>query len=303
MTLSFEQLKNMMVFSAVVKAGSFAEAARQLGLSRAVVSYHVKRLEAQLAVRLLNRTTRSLSLTEVGTQFFESCQRIAEEADLAQWRLEQLRDEPQGQLRLSAPTHLGSDFIVPALSEFRRRYPKIGITFSLTDEVLDLVEQGLDLAIRGTQGQLPDSSLIATPLTELRPIICASPAYLARHGQPRTPDDLEGHQWVLYKRTSPQLLLEKGGRQWRIKMSGMVETDNAAARTAFVLAGEGLGRLPGYVVREQLARGELVELLPDYRLPVIQIYAVYPPGATQSRKLAALVAFLKGYFATRYPAI
>ncbi|WP_341503924.1 LysR family transcriptional regulator [Gallaecimonas sp. GXIMD4217] len=301
MALSFEQLKNMVVFSTVVRAGSFAEAARQLKLSRAVVSYHVKRLEAQLSVRLLNRTTRSLSLTEVGEQFYESCQRIADEANLAQLRLEQLRDEPRGHVRISAPTHLGSDFIVPALSEFRRLYPKISIDLTLSDELVDVVEQGIDLAIRGTQEKLQDSSLIATRLTEIRAVLCASPAYLARQGQPERPEALADHQWVLYKRTPPLLILTKGDTRVAVRMTGMVETNNAAARTAFVLAGDGIGRLPEFVARDGLATGELVQLFPDYQLPSIKVYAVYGPGATQSGKMGALVDFLKQHFGTRYP--
>ncbi len=294
MSVSFDQLKSMVVFAQVVQHGSLASAARHLGLSRAVVSYHVKRLEKQLVVKLLNRSTRSMSLTDAGKQYYKSCRLIAEEAETANLRIENLRDEPEGKLKITCSVNIGLRVIVPVLTEFRVLYPLIEIDLILSDDVVDIVQEGIDIAIRGAP--LEDSDLKATLLAEMQTHICASPAYLKKHGRPKTAEDLAEHRWVYYHKLPKHIVVNKGQRQYSVQIQGPVSTNNAAARTAFVEAGEGLGRIPEYDARPGINDGRLEILLPEYTLPSINFYSVFSSGATSSMKVSLLVEFLKKRF-------
>jgi len=162
MNLSFEQLKSMVVFAQVVEQGNLTAAAKHIGLSRAVVSYHIKKLESQLGVKLLNRSTRSIALTEAGSEYYQSCRIIADQATTANQQIENLKNEPEGLLKITCPVNVGLQMVVPALNEFRRLYPKIELDVMLTDEVVNIIQEGIDLAIRGAP--LPDSGLQASKL-------------------------------------------------------------------------------------------------------------------------------------------
>ncbi|MCJ8274277.1 MAG: LysR family transcriptional regulator [Psychrosphaera sp.] len=284
----------MVVFAQVVEQGSLSAAARHVGLTRAVVSYHIKKLETQLGLKLLNRTTRSLALTEAGQQYYQRCRIIAEQADAANQQIENLKHQPQGRLKISCPVNIGLQSIVPALSEFRTLYPKIELDVVLCDEVVNIMQDGFDLAIRGAP--LADSGLQATKLSTLPTCLCGSPAYFEQYGRPQHPDELAHHQWVIYQLTSSTLSISKGKADFTVKMQGTISTNNAAARTAFVEGGHGLGRIPVYDAQPKIENGTLESVLDDYKLADINVYGVYPPGTLGAKKLRLLIDYLKAYF-------
>jgi DNA-binding transcriptional LysR family regulator len=294
MDVSFEKLKSMVVFAQVIEQGSLSAAAKHLGLSRAVVSYHLKKLEEQLEVKLLNRSTRSINLTEAGQAYYERCRVIAEQANAANQQIENFKSEPVGLLKLTCPVNIGLQTVVPALNEFKKIYPKIALDVMLTDEVVNIMKEGIDLAIRGAP--LPDSALQASKLATLKTCLCAAPEYLKQFGRPTSPASLSTHQWVIYKLTSGVITLNKGSRSFSVSMNGSISTNNAAARTLFVEAGHGLGRIPLYDALPKINAGSLEAVLPDFSLSDINVYGVFPPGTANSKKLRLLLNFLKEYF-------
>lgn len=294
MNVSFEQLKSMVVFAQVIEQGSLSAAAKYLGLSRAVVSYHLKKLETQLEVKLLNRSTRSINLTEAGRAYYERCRIIAEQANAANLQIENLKSEPIGLLKISCPVNAGLQTVVPALNDFKKIYPKIEIDLMLTDEVVNIMKEGIDLAIRGAP--LADSGLQASKLATLKTCLCASPEYFNQYGRPKKPEELSNHQWVIYKLTSGVITLTKGSRSFSVMTKGSISTNNAAARTAFVEAGHGLARIPTYDAGPKIKAGTLETVLDDYAFSDINVYGVFPPGTANTKKLRLLLNFLKEYF-------
>tara|TARA_R110002167_G_scaffold14879_19_gene59957 strand:+ start:1589 stop:2509 length:921 start_codon:yes stop_codon:yes gene_type:complete len=294
MNLSFEQLKSMVVFAQVVEQGNLTAAAKHIGLSRAVVSYHIKKLESQLGVKLLNRSTRTIALTEAGTEYYQSCRIIADQAAIANQKIENLKNEPEGLLKITCPVNVGLQMVVPALNNFRRLYPKIDLDVMLTDEVVNIMQEGIDLAIRGAP--LPDSGLQASKLSTLPMCLCGSPEYFKKYGRPTTPAELEQHAWVIYKLTSDTIELSKGSRSYSIKVKGSINTNNAAARTAFIEGGHGLGRIPVYDAWPKIKAGTLELIFEDYKLSNIDIYGVFPPGSASSKKLRLLIDYLRDFF-------
>lgn len=294
MELSFEQLKSMVVFAQVIEQGNLSAAAKHLGLSRAVVSYHIKKLEAQLGIKLLNRSTRSIALTEAGSQYYQRCKVIVEQALAANQQIENLKNNPTGLIKIACPVSVGLYTIVPALNSFRQLYPNIQLEVNLSDEVVNIIKEGFDIAIRGAA--LADSSLQATKLSTLSTCLCASPEYLLKHGRPTNPAQLASHDWVVYKLATSVLELKKGNRSYSVKLKGNISTNNAAARTAFVEGGHGLGRIPTYDALPKIHSGSLVQVLTEYQLKDIDVYAVFPPGATESKKCRLLIDYLKDYF-------
>ncbi|WP_025565070.1 LysR family transcriptional regulator [Psychromonas sp. SP041] len=294
MELSFEQLKSMVVFAQVIEQGNLSAAAKHVGLSRAVVSYHIKKLETQLGIKLLNRSTRSIALTEAGSQYYERCRVIVEQALAANQQIENLKNNPTGLIKIACPVSVGLHTIVPALNSFRQLYPNIQLEINLSDEVVNIIKDGFDIAIRGAA--LADSTLQATKLSTLSTCLCASPEYLLKYGRPNTPAQLASHDWVVYKLAANVLELKKGNRSYSVKFKGNISTNNAAARTAFVEGGHGLGRIPTYDAAPKIKAGSLVQLLDDYQLNDIDVYAVFPPGAAESKKLRLLIDYLKDYF-------
>jgi DNA-binding transcriptional LysR family regulator len=294
MNLSFEQLKSMVVFAQVVEQGNLTAAAKHIGLSRAVVSYHLKKLETHLGVTLLNRSTRSITLTEAGAEYYQSCRIIADQANTANQQIENLKNEPEGLLKITCPVNVGLQMVVPALNDFKRLYPKIDLDVMLTDEVVNIIQEGIDLAIRGAP--LPDSGLQASKLSTLPTCLCGSPSYFKKRGRPIDPTDLEQHEWVVYKMTSGVIEINKGNRSYSIAVKGGISTNNAAARTAFLEGGHGLGRIPIYDAWPKIQAGTLESVLDDYHLKDIDIYGVFPPGSAASKKLRLLIDYLKKYF-------
>lgn len=299
MDMSFEQLKSMVVFAQVVEQGSLTAAARHIRLSRAVVSYHIKKLESHLGIKLLNRSTRSITLTEAGSQYYQRCRIIAEQASAANQQVENLKNEPVGLLKITCPVNVGLQTIVPALNEFRQLYPKIELDVMLSDEVLNIIKEGIDLAIRGAP--LPDSGLQASKLATLPTCLCGAPEYFRKHGYPSTPAELADHDWVIYKLTANVIELKKGNRSFSVKVKGTISTNNAAARTAFIEGGHGLARIPTYDALPKIKAGTLTSVLDEYQLNAIDVYGVFPPGAAKSKKLRLLLDYLKSYFHKQQP--
>lgn len=301
MKISFEQLKSMVVFAQIVEQGSLTAAAKQLGFTRAVASYHLKKLETQLEVTLLNRSTRTMALTEAGIAYYERCRAITEQANAANQHIENIKSEPQGLIKISCPVNVGMQLIVPAINTFKRQYPKIEIDLQLNDDVIDIIKQGFDFAIRGVA--LSDSNLQATKLTTMETCICGAPDYFTHFGRPKTPHELRDHQWVVYQLGSKTLSLQKDNKYYDVLMQGSISTNNAAARTAFVEAGHGIGRIPLYDALPKVHSGQLEIILNDYKSKDIDLYGVFPPGAAGSKKLRLFIDYLKAYFVKQQAAL
>ncbi|MDU0111884.1 LysR family transcriptional regulator [Psychrosphaera aquimarina] len=295
MDVSFEQLKSMVVFAQVVEQGSLSGAAKHINLSRAVVSYHIKKLETQLGVTLLNRSTRTIGLTEAGSEYYERCRIIAEQAFAANQQIENIKNEPEGLIKITCPVNVGLQTIIPALNQFRGLYPKIDLDVMLTDEVINIMQQGIDIAIRGAP--LADSGLQAVKLSVLPMCLCGSPEYFNQRGRPKKPSDLTQHDWIIYKLTSGNIELKKGARSYSVATKGSISTNNAAARTAFIEGGHGIGRVPIYDAWPKIKAGTLEQVMSDYELSDINIFGVFLPGAANTKKVRLLLDFLKDYFA------
>ena len=283
----------MVTFARVVECGSFAAAARLLGVNTSVTSKHVSMLEAELGSKLLTRGTRSLKLTEAGTVYFRHCARIVEEVEHARQTVLEMQSTPRGRLRISAPPGLIAGLVVPWLPEFRQRFPLIELDVTAANRFVDLAEEGFDLALRVTDA--PQPHLVARKLADMRIVICAAPSYIERRGQPREPMDLLQHDCLQF--TPPGLMansiFEKDGVRIDVPVHGGIRINHAEPLRTLALGGLGIALLSRHLVHEDLREGRLVRLLPDWR-PVVDaaLYAVYLPNRFGMPKLRAFVEFL-----------
>lgn len=288
-----DRLNGMRVFAQVVEAKSFSAAADMLGMSKSVASRHVSALERSLSVKLLNRSTRRLSLTEAGALFYEHCARIVQEAELAESRLTQAQSEPAGLVKVTAVPAFAVRHVLPALAEFHEKYPKIQVKLFCSNRALDLGAEGFDLGIRVSFDPAP--SLVARKLAANRSVLCASPAYLERRGTPRRLDDLGEHECVLFPPIAPRGVwtLRRGRQKHSVRVAGALETDEMDVVRAAVTAGLGIGILPVYMAADALREGQLVPLLRQFHvLPESAIYLVYLPNRTLPSRVRALIDFL-----------
>jgi DNA-binding transcriptional LysR family regulator len=288
-----DRLNGMRVFAQVVEAKSFSAAADRLGMSKSLASRQVSALERSLAVKLLNRSTRKLSLTEAGAVFYEHCARIMQEAELAEQLLTQAQSEPAGVVNVTATPAFAVRHVLPALTEFHQKYPKIRVKLSCSNRSVDLGEEGFDLGIRVAFSPAPN--LVARKLAANRSVLCATPAYLKRRGVPRRIDDLGKHECVLFPRLAPKGVwtFRREGRKHSVPVAGVFETDEMDAVRAAVVANLGIGILPVYMVGDDLRHGKLVPLLRQYQVvPESAIYLVYLPNRTLSSRVRALIDFL-----------
>lgn len=292
---ALDEVRAMMIFARVVEEGGFSAAARKMGLSRAAISHQIRQLEAKLGVPLLRRSTRTFSLTDAGTRYYDSCRTITLEAEAARKRVEELRDEPVGKISLSCSVHMGNLRIVPILSRFRQTYPGVALDVRLTDEVVDLIGQGIDIAIRS--GPLRSSELKSIRLYETRRVIVASQQYVAAFGIPDQPEDLTDHNWVMYSRVPETLRLAQGDQERKIPVSGSVQVDSATARLQFLRDGHGMAVVPFSDVADDIANGGLMRVLPDWNLPDLSVYAVYSGDVMRSSKVKTLLDFLRAQLA------
>jgi len=287
-------LRRMAVFATVVEQGSMVAAARTLSMTPSAVSQHVSKLESVHGVSLLHRTTRSLTLTEAGSLFYQGCADMLAAARLAEQRLSELRDAPVGELRLSAPTGFAGPMLTEALAPLLAAYPRLSLKLFFHDEMIDLVQHRIDLALRA--GDLKDSSLVARHLADWESVLCAAPSYLARHPAITTPAQLEQHQWVMldHERSQTWLTMENSaGEVERPLVAQRVSSNNILAARQFVLAGMGLSIQPEPEVRQELADGRLLRVLPQWRLPALGIYVVTPRRDAQPAKVRYAIEALR----------
>ncbi|GAB2544261.1 LysR family transcriptional regulator [Rhodanobacter koreensis] len=286
-------LNRLTVFVALVRAGSFTAAAEQLGLTKAMVSQHLARLEQELGTTLLLRSTRRMSLTEAGTVFHADCVRLLADAEAAIVRVGGNRDTPSGTLRLTTSTDYGMAVVAPALASFCQLHPQVQADLVIGDRINDLIAERFDLAIR--VGWLRDSSLHATRLGSFRQMVVATPTYLATHGTPRRPEQLATHGWIAMSVLATPLrwtFVSSGGARRTVRMKPVAQANNAAAVRAMVLAGAGVAVLPDYLAEEDIRAGRLVVLLAQYRLPEGGIHAVYP-GRQAPAKVRRFIEHLR----------
>ena len=291
-----DSLYEMSVFAKVVASGSLSAAARDLGVSTAVISRKLAALEARLGVRLVNRTTRRSALTDEGASYHEACVRILGEIEDADAIAAARRIEPQGVLKAALPASFGHLHVAPLVPQFAARYPKIQLVLSLSDRTVNLVEEGYDLAIR--IGELEDSSLAARKLAPNRRVVCAGPDYLKRHAAPRTPEDLQQHNCL----TTTELHMNweyKGpdGKRGTVRVTGHYACDNWEVLREWAVAGVGVALKSTWDVRRQLEDGSLVRLLPGYDFgPDVAIYAVYPHRRYLPAKTRVFIDYLAESF-------
>jgi DNA-binding transcriptional LysR family regulator len=291
-----ETFAGMRMFTEVVDSGSFSAAGRRLGLAASSVARAIGALENQLGVRLLNRTTRKLGLTEAGRLYHERSRRILAEVEEARLSVTQLEAAPRGTLRLNVPVVFGRLHIAPALPDFLALHPALRVDLAMTDAFVDLVEEGVDLAIR--IGELEDSSLIARRLAPNRRVLCASPAYLERHGIPTSPDELSEHNCLMYKQQNRSVWrLRDDSRIHEIRVSGSLLANNADVLHTAALGGVGLTLLPIWLVGRDIQRGALKIVLADYQVSPgaldTNIYAVFPHSRHLSAKVRAFIDFMR----------
>ena len=289
-------------FVRVVRAGSFTIAANQLGLSRALVSRHVSDLEARVGTRLLNRSTRSLNLTDEGRSYLEFCEQIFRDLESKEHAIVRTRTEPSGMLKVMAPKSFGTLHLADAILDFAKSQPRLQVTLSLEDvsfRSYDFAEKGLDLALRISS--MRNSSVIEQQIASLEWAMCASPDYLSRKGRPAHPSDLADHDCLVH------INVTANDRIWRFegpkgnvsaKVGGSFFSNSALALRKAALSDLGIALLPRYTVTDELASGALVTVLPRYRPPSRPLVAVFPRVPVVPTKVQVLVDYLIKWFAT-----
>ncbi|MBF0256213.1 MAG: LysR family transcriptional regulator [Gammaproteobacteria bacterium] len=285
-----ESISDLMVFTRAVKGGSLSAAGRELGISLAVASKRLQRLEEQLGVRLLNRSTRQLSLTDEGAEYYHYCVRILAELEEGEEQVTRGSKEPKGNLKVTVPAAFGRLHVAPLVPEFLKRYPAIRLTLHLTDSLVDIIDQGYDLAVR--IGELKDSSLVAKSIGRDRRVVVATPSYLARYGAPRSPLELSTHNALLFAGTDHWSFTAPNGEDVSVKVSGNLDTNNCDALREAIYADLGLALRPMWDVWQDLRNGRLVRLLPDYAPPAYPINAVYPSRRLMPKKTRIFIDHL-----------
>jgi len=292
---SLDQLKRMAVFAEVVAAGSLTAAARRLGMTPSAVSQHLRQLEQALGLALLHRSTRRITLTEAGERYHAGCAAMVGAAREAEQALVRLRDEPEGELRLTAPAGFGS-LLASALAPLRG-YPRLTLRLLLDDKLIDLIEARVDIAVR--VGELADSSLVARKLGSMTRQLCASPAYLAERGWPATPQDLLRHDWLASNRNNSADMLEllgPSGERETLRLEGRVQASQVTALHALALAGWGISMGVSEDDRKALAEGRLLPVLPGWRMADVPVYAVTPRRGEQPAKVRYTLELLAAWF-------
>ena len=297
-----DRLTEMEAFVGVVDHGGFTDAARKMGLSKSAVSKHVSALEARLAVRLLNRTTRRVSPTEVGLAYYDRARAVLAEAEEADSMVTAMQATPKGALRISAPVSFGVTQVAPAVAAFLAAYPEVDVNMELEDRFVELLAEGFDVAIR--IGNLADSSLKARKLATTRTILGAAPSYLAAAGAPETLDDLNRHRLLHYSQLSSGnswRLKAPGGAERQIRVGGRLTVNNGEALMCAAEAGLGIAQIPSFMLGDALERGRLVEVLPDRPPDILGIYAVHPQGRFPQPKLRVFIDFMAEHFKGKGP--
>lgn len=289
-----DKLQAMEVFVQVVDAGSFTRAAENMQLPKATVSTLVRNLESELAVKLINRTTRQIGVTADGAAYYERCLAILADVRDAEDSLSRAHASPSGRLRVDVPSGLGHRLIVPALPDFFERYPGINLELGSSDRLADLIEEGIDCAVRG--GTLADSTLIARRVGSLHSVTCAAPSYVALHGRPTHPGDLIRHRCINYFSSKTGRIFDwhfaQHGEQTQIRLPGRIALNDSDAYLAATLAGMGVAQLPLFVLRPYIESGQLELLLTDWCVEPIPLHVVYPQNRHLSAKVRVFVEWV-----------
>lgn len=290
-----DQLRRYAIFAAVVEAGSMTGAAKALGMTPSAVSQHISQLESLLGLTLLHRSTRRLSLTEAGEVVWQGCQSLQQTLNDTELRLSEVRDSLLGEVRITAPVGMAGQPLARALSPLLQAHPGLCIQIIADDEKRDLIKDRIDVALR--VGTLEDSTLVARRLGQTRMLLCASPAYLARKGTPRSPADLLAHDWLASDMLGGGiLLLDEKGEAHKIKPKPRVLCNNVLPLRQFTLAGQGISLQPEGEIEEDLATGRLLVLLPGFLAPPMEIHAITPQREIPE-KVRRVISALRSHFA------
>lgn len=291
-----DRLGSMAVFVQVAEKHSFTAAAEACGISPTMVGKHIRFLEERVGARLLNRTTRQQSLTEIGRLYYERCKQVVSDADAADACVDAMRAAPRGRLKITAPVSFGSQRLAPGLAAYLREYPEVEIDLSLTDRNMDLIEEGVDAAIR--IGPLADSGLIARSLKPYTMWLCAAPAYLKRAGMPRKARDLSGHNCLgfAYWQKKNTWRLSRNGVAESIAVRGQFTVNNGQALRMAALEGIGIIMQPEMLIAEDVAAGRLARVLADYDLPSRPMHIVYLADKRPTPKLRSFIDFIVDNF-------
>lgn len=287
-------LSGMVTFKQVVDSGSFTEAANLLNHSKSYISAEISKLEQRLGVRLLNRTTRKISLTAAGDIYYRQCQNIIDEALNVEQQLSGQQQVPKGHLRISCPVSFALSKIKPILADYMALYPQVTIELELNDQLVDIVADGFDLALRASE-HLPDSSLVSRKLTQVEIVTIASPQYLEQYGTPQSPDELIHHRTINFRSTVNQNVWQyqdSNGQINTVKISSHLMTNSAEMELAMCLEGQGIARVPKIILTDELDTRRLVLLFEDYRPVTVDIFLIYPNRKFLPSKVRSFIDFL-----------
>lgn len=289
--MSSMQWQGICEFTAVAESGNFTQAAKKLLISTAQVSRQVSELEQRLNTKLFYRTTRKVTLTEEGQLFYQQCRSILDGLEVAERSLTNLQSTPQGKIKISAPVTYGERHIIPLINQFLMQYPQVEIQVQLSNQRIDLIEEGYDLAIR--LGQLDDSSLIAKRISSRQHFVCASPAYIEQQGSPKSIADLKQHNCLLGSADFWLFGDKKNNEKKSVRVSGSLRCNSGLGLVDAALKGIGIVQLPEYYVTKHINEGELVVLLDDQQRGQEGIWALYPQNKYLANKVRLLIDFLK----------
>ncbi|MCU1801051.1 LysR family transcriptional regulator [Pectobacterium parvum] len=285
----FKQLQDMALFALVAECGSFTQAARKAGLAKSSLSLRISQLEQQIGLRLLNRTTRQLNLTFAGERYLIHCQEMLQASERADLAVQRLRDNPSGRLRITSPAGLGSTLLARLTAEFQQRFPAVSLDVLISDDVIDLVQEGFDVAFR--TGKPHDSSLIGRSLGQTPRYLLASPDYLARHSVLLHPQQLQQHRCIAHHAWT-EWLLHRGSELYRWLLPDSHITDNLLYARECAIAGAGITLLPDFLCLDETVSGKLVRVLPDWKVEANELYLVYPSRKLNSPALACFIDFV-----------
>lgn len=292
-----DRLTEMEAFATVVDQGGFTDAAKKMGISKSAVSKHISSLEARLGARLLNRTTRRVSPTEIGLAYYDRARRVLSDSGEADALVASMQSAPAGLLRLSVATDFGVNHLSPILGDFLQQFPDITVNMVLNNRYVELISEGFDMAIR--MGDLEDSSLRARKLTETQMRMIAAPSYFEKHGRPTRLDDLNSHKLLHYSNQASGnawKITAPSGEERQIRSAGWLSVNDGQSLLNACIAGLGIAYLPSFLYANAMEQGQVVDVMPDLPIERTGIYAVYPPGRFTQPKVRAFIDFLVAHF-------
>ncbi len=291
-----DRLTGMETFVAVAKQKSFTKGAKMLGISTKLASKYVAQLESKLGAQLLNRTTRSVTMTDLGRVYFDRCIGILDQYSELEGVIQTKQSELAGPIRIAAPTSFGSNELVKALDLFKKNNPRVSIDLQLSDQRVSIVEDGFDLAIRF--GELEDSSLIARKLLDMSVVVFSSPEYLKRMGVPKHPDALSTHDCLIFSSSVDPMhwKFKQGRTMFAVPIKGSFRSNSPEAIVNMVLSGVGIGRVPVYLVKDHIERGDVTVLFEDLQKDDFALNAIYPPNRHLTSRIRTIIDHLVNYF-------